>query len=452
MGIRETFVPTLFKSKHFPRTPQIIASLLFAYMLYATIFGAKEAGSFGKALMWNVWWPIVPIAILLIGRGAWCGVFCPLGAACDAIEKRNLQKKFAMWLRPMFVLTFIFLAVTWYLEAIKVEDSIIKTGYFFLALLTIVVVLSIVFADRAWCRFLCPVGVVFGFFSKLSFTEVRPTLEKCKQCKTIECVKGVRKMETNGGEKVEGAYPRRSNEDLVSTGEDRGCPMFFHPMTMDSNRLCVWCARCFKNCPYDSIHIRWRIPGKELITSKNPILGESLFVIAFLGFLSVMEGRVKDFLIKPLNAAFPTLAAPLFERTVSYTVVFIGIIAAFIGVYYVIGRLCASLLGKASEWRETSARLGFIFLPMGLFTMTGHQFPKLYGFVNTYITELPKVANFDPIRYSIALIGVIWAVYLAFTLPKTISNKGAIATTIIHLGLIGFIAFLLTVRFLKIPF
>ncbi|MBQ8082460.1 MAG: redoxin family protein [Clostridia bacterium] len=83
----------------------------------------------------------------------------------------------------------------------------------------LVVGLACVFCYRAFCRFLCPLGAIYGLFSRLALLSVRGDGARCDGC---------------------GACVRRCPMDIRRVGD----------------RECIHCARCMAVCPQKAIAMK----------------------------------------------------------------------------------------------------------------------------------------------------------------------------------------------------
>lgn len=95
-------------------------------------------------------------------------------------------------------------------------------------LLMISIVVGCVFAFRLFCRFLCPLGALYGLFNRISFFGVKVNMEKCTKCNL--CV---------GHCKV----------DIKQVGDQE----------------CIGCGECIDVCPTKAI--QWK--GGKILLRKN---------------------------------------------------------------------------------------------------------------------------------------------------------------------------------------
>lgn len=159
---------------------------------------------------------LIIILITIVFRSGFCGWLCPLGAISDgfrAIGKKiggltslkSANKKYKKWVKNNRGILYKldkglrflkYLLLIWILQAAFLDFASISSGGILLALfvliLAIVVVLNF-FVDRAWCRYLCPVGATFGFVSLFSPTKVVRNEGACISCKlcTKNCPMGI---------------------------------------------------------------------------------------------------------------------------------------------------------------------------------------------------------------------------------------------------------------------
>ncbi|HDJ89762.1 MAG TPA: 4Fe-4S binding protein, partial [Thermoprotei archaeon] len=93
--------------------------------------------------------------------------------------------------------------------------------YFFihLATLTLVILLTLSI-DRFWCRYLCPVGIIYGLMNRLSFLTIKLDKNRCTRCMacTYRC-------------------PMNLNV-LKDVGKSPGC---------------LLCGECVSTCPFNAL-------------------------------------------------------------------------------------------------------------------------------------------------------------------------------------------------------
>ena len=98
--------------------------------------------------------------------------------------------------------------------------------------------------ERAWCRYLCPLGGAISLFGKLSFLRIRRTGESCKGCAVCE----------------------------------RPCPVKLPVATANTiSSDCIGCLECVAACPrHDTLDVRlapvWLDPLRK---SSTPEVGDA---------------------------------------------------------------------------------------------------------------------------------------------------------------------------------
>lgn len=245
--------------------------------------GACPVGTFQMSLL-NHQIPYVLIGeLILVGiiSGRWvCGWLCPFGFLSDIFEKIKagrvkLNNKFAIL--KYFILALIILSGIYYFfnKSIKyliycsficpagfyygVLEYTLTTGlkamtknfpflHFMLVFHFITGALFLFgaakFGGRFFCKFLCPVGAVLGFFNKIAIYKVEVNNNKCNGC--LAC--------------------------------KRVCPMDISILDKSflSKSNCISCGRCIKVCPSKKLEYSINIGGLNKNTTQvNPIVNKS---------------------------------------------------------------------------------------------------------------------------------------------------------------------------------
>ena len=241
-----------------PQTILAMAAMMIVYVVILTsIFGTKMSGrNLGVLLMWAIWlFLLVALLTPFLGR-IWCTI-CPLPFFGDLIQRKSvitpvdgtrgeyrnrfsgLFLKWPVWLQNGWPKLIILLALTTFSTTLVAVPKV--TGFTVIMLLLLPTLLALVFELRAFCRYLCPVSVFVGPFSRMSNLALRNKSQQvCDRCKTHYCQKG-----SQGG---------------------WACPYGINVGEMNENSDCGLCLECTRSCLYNNVSLYARPFGTELGT------------------------------------------------------------------------------------------------------------------------------------------------------------------------------------------
>jgi polyferredoxin len=256
----------IMKSRWYPAVFQALAAVGFTVIVYQLVAGPVAAHqNLGTARTWVLWWPLIPILFLLLGR-FWCAI-CPFGTLSDLVQKfvgnerpvPVFLKKYGIW-----IIDALFILITWSDHVWGIVENPWGSGVLLLLLTTGVVASGAFFQRRTWCRYLCFLGGLSGNYALAGMVALRATPEVCATCKSkAACY--------NGSEK------------------GPGCPMFEFPRQMDSNANCNLCAACIKTCPNGSIQLTVQPPTKELWSIKKPKFEQAFLAVVIMGIVFIQN-------------------------------------------------------------------------------------------------------------------------------------------------------------------
>lgn len=92
----------------------------------------------------------------------------------------------------------------------------------------IAILLVSLLISRPFCRYLCPLGAIYGAFNRIALAHLAYEPEKCVACGRCETV----------------------------------CPMGIDPKRQFSSAECIRCGRCARACPKESLHVRFGLRRK----------------------------------------------------------------------------------------------------------------------------------------------------------------------------------------------
>jgi hypothetical protein len=263
--LNNKWIKAFVQSRWYPGIIQWPTLLLFMLIMFQLVLGPVSAhDNFGTALTWVLWWPIIPILFLFLGR-FWCAI-CPFATLNDLVQKfvgnnrpvPRFLRKYGIW-----IIDALFILITWSDHVFGVVENPFGSGVLMLTLTTGVVFSGSFWERRTFCRYLCFLGGLSGNYARTGMIALRGTPEICATCTVSACYKGTEKV--------------------------AGCPLFEFPKTMTSNANCNICANCIKNCPNDSIQLTVRPPTKELWFVRKPKLEEAFLSAVIMGIVFVQN-------------------------------------------------------------------------------------------------------------------------------------------------------------------
>ena len=246
--------------------------------------GACPLGSIQNALAsggHRAGWYVMGILLLfgvMLGRTI-CGWLCPLGLIQELLHKIPTYKirksritRALTWLKYVFLTVFVVAIPLWYgvmqnipvpgfckyicpagtLEgAVGLLSNPQNTGLFgmlgilFTGKFTIMLFIGLacIFCYRSFCRFICPLGAVYGLFNRFCLVGVRVDEDRCSGC---------------------GACVRGCGMDVRRVGD----------------RECIHCARCMDSCAQKAISLKagrveLKAPAGTLSKSEETRRGKS---------------------------------------------------------------------------------------------------------------------------------------------------------------------------------
>ena len=109
------FIKRFVRSRWYPGIFQWMTLAVFSLIVYQLLVGPDAAhDNFGTALTWVLWWPLIPIIFLFLGR-FWCAI-CPFATVSDLVQKLvgnnrpvpKFLKKYGIW-----IIDALFILITW---------------------------------------------------------------------------------------------------------------------------------------------------------------------------------------------------------------------------------------------------------------------------------------------------------------------------------------------------
>ena len=350
-------IRSIFKNRKTQFLLQLPAVLLLVLVILAGFFGIQNSNkSLATISIWVIWWSLLIISLALFGR-IWC-LLCPFGAAGDWMQRRtfyrkvndtfSLNKKWPVKFRNFSLAALFFLVITWADFQFNLVNSPLNTAYFIVALLALVLIMSIIFERRSFCRYVCPITGLIGLYSMFAPFELRAKeKETCKTCKEKYCISG--------------------NEKGYS------CPVFEYPGTMEKNSNCVLCTECAKTCHRDNISFYIRSFAGDFLNLTKTRMDESLFILLLLG-VTIFQTLI---MIRPWAVFTRDL---MIYTGASYDMVrfFLFIISAASPILiYSIIIFVSKLLNRKTPFNDIFTSYAYSIIPLGLLMHLSHNLRHL---------------------------------------------------------------------------
>lgn len=243
---------------------------------------------------------------ITLGRSI-CGYLCPLGLLQELVHKiptfkirKNRVTHVLSYLKYVLLAIFVILIPLWYafqsypvpafckyicpagtfegaiglLSNPANSDKFSMLGILFTRkfVILLIIVLACVFLYRAFCRFLCPLGAIYGLFAKIAVVGVKVEAPKCTGC---------------------GRCTAQCPMDIRHVGDHE----------------CIHCGKCIDLCPTKAISLKAgkiTLRGPQVdVTSEQKRRGRSRRLAAWAVALAVLAGALWYF-----NRPEPTVTEP----------------------------------------------------------------------------------------------------------------------------------------------
>ncbi|MBI5956672.1 MAG: 4Fe-4S binding protein [Chloroflexi bacterium] len=423
-------------SRFWPSIFQIATVLGLVLVLYFAFFGTiRPARNFATVVTWTLWWPLLPWSFLFLGR-AWCAI-CPLGAIGHWAQGLGARLGLAAgrqpgaWLKRygVWLMVFTFAALAWVDRTFSIIGSPRATGVLLLILMLGALLMSLLYRQRAWCRYLCPLGALSGIYATTAAVELRADKAICQTCRTKACY--------------------------------ASCPLYEFPQTMDSNRNCNLCGNCLKSCQHGAIALAPRPPGQELWLFRHSLVAESTLAVLMVAlvYLQTIDMTLPwgDYMKAVVENT------PLVGYNAAFTATFGAVIALGLGSYLVAAWASGRLSGVGLA--TIFARFGYAYIPLALSGHLGHNFSHLLlegpRAIQTALNQLgipislvPEALTDAPPDFSTVTVLTIMVLVIgigasAYVLWRIVKREGRAAITAWpHFALLGFFSLAYLVMFL----
>lgn len=264
---RAPALKTLLRSRLFQPALQLAMLAVFTLAILTGLLGTPVGSrNFGIVFVWIVWWALLIIVLVPLGGRLWCTI-CPIPAPGEWLQRRGivrrtpgklhtLHQRFPRRLKNMWLQNLGFLTIASFSAIILTQPQV--SALVLLALVIVAVALSVLYDNRVFCRYVCPVGGFIGLYAMLSPFELR--VRDCKTC-----------------------LEHSAKDCVVGNERGYGCPWMVYPGKLARNTYCGLCFECIKTCPKDNLTLRLRPVGSDLLVAKERRLDEAYKAFIMLG-------------------------------------------------------------------------------------------------------------------------------------------------------------------------
>ncbi len=360
--LRMPFLKVLVKKPYFKFIFQFPVFLIFAFIIYAGIFGHGII-NIAPILTWTIWWAGLIFLILFFGK-AWCFV-CPWDFVATCFQNFKpfgvnnrpftLGLKWPKALENVFLAMFLFIVLTWFELGYKVTSSPRYTAIMAIAMVFITVMPALIFEKRSFCKHGCLVGRIQGMYSMFAPVEIRADqLSICAKCKTKDCY----------------------------SGNDKGnaCPTSLTLPQLTQSTYCILCTECVRSCPHDNVAINIRPFATDLKRFKTVHLDEGWLALVLL-ILTSFHGLTMTPLWESKQAVSITSQLQLIfnmGQLGAFTLGMMLFMAGFVFIYYVISLITYYFAKDNSvPFKRVFLYYSYSILPIALFYHLAHNFMHL---------------------------------------------------------------------------
>lgn len=345
--LRIGWLSALLRSRAFQPAMMLAMLFFFVAAILAALLGTP-AGShnFGIVFVWIVWWALLIVVMVPFFGRMWCAL-CPIPGPGEWLQRRGIVRRTPgrprslRWhwprrLRNIWLQNLGFLGLALFSAVILTRPAV--TGWLLLGMILLGVALSVLYQDRVFCRYVCPVGGFIGLYSLTSTIELR--VKDAQVC-----------------------LDHASKDCVIGSPRSYGCPWMVFPGNLQRDAYCGLCTECLKACPKDNIALNLRPFGADLLVAKGRRLDEAYKALIMLGcallYSAVLLGPwgwIKD------RANMSTLAG-----WGAYAAGFLAIsLVALPGVFWLTALAARAMAGLAVPARQLFVDYAYSLVPLGL--------------------------------------------------------------------------------------
>lgn len=364
---------------------------------------------FANFVIWGLWFPLVFVSVIFTGR-SWCGMLCPLGATSEWANRVGLKRPIPRWVRWRGTPIVSFIIITVLAQTVGARDYATGIAEVFGLTFAAAVVLGFVYGPgrgtRAWCRHMCPIGLMLGVFSRIGAVQFLPKRPK------------------PGGD----AYAEKGI-----------CPTMIDINRKRESRHCIECFRCVNPDARGGLRLAFRRPGREVaqIRDHNPNAAEIWFLflatgLALGGFLWIVlpqYGTLREIIgtwaidhgwywIGTSGPSWLMVVHPAARETFVWLDFFMicgfmlacaAVLTLALSITTAISSWLAGHLGGDLRWRERFVELAYAYMPVAMISLVIGLGGKLFAALAEVGVSSTIVGS---IKIALFVLSVAWSLAL----------------------------------------
>ncbi|HZT44377.1 MAG TPA: 4Fe-4S binding protein [Chthonomonadaceae bacterium] len=364
----------LVKLRSFPAMLIIPNLIMFWIFLLAGIFGSPVGSrNIMIVFIWILWWFALIAVLVPFGSRLWC-TMCPLPFFGDWVQRhavvtvrkgnsagtRNqLFGRLQVWpkkLSNIWAQNIGFLCLASFSAHLVTRPmaTVIMLG----SLIVIAAGLGILYRQRVFCNYVCPVSGFLSLYSMTSTLELRSRDKNvCKKCTTKSC----------------------------AAGSDKGwaCPWIIYMGQLERNNYCGMCMECVKSCPNDNISLFWRpFCSDKVLKGYDEIWKAFIMLVLAMSYSVVLLGpwgKLKDLAnvaeVGNWRGFFAYLSVLWFSALIALPAVYY--VAIRLGRALAARRMKAGQEGSIPSMKDLFIRYGYTLVPLGLMAWLAFSVPLI---------------------------------------------------------------------------
>lgn len=384
-----TWVRGLLLSRWPQFTIRAAALAGFVLVILAGFLGSPVGSqNFAIMLVWIGWWTLLKLFFLPFGGRSWCSV-CPIPMPGEWLQQGwlvkpggrglNLGWRWPRRLRNTWLQSAGFAGIGLFSAVTLTTPAV--TAWVFLGLTAAALIVSLVFEQRSFCRYLCPMGGFIGTYSVMAPLELRPQPDSLIRYEAAR------------------EWPR-------------GCPWINNPGALKTNTNCGLCLECLRVPSGEQMTLNLRPYDAELSLSNSFRLDEAFLSLVLLSsvltYTAIFQGPwgwIK-------HAAFEVGSPAWWGFTAAFLTGSFGILPGLLAGAAALSR---RLAGTAEALRQSFSRFSRALLPLGMLSWTAFTVSFALG----KLAYLWPVLS-DPFGWGWNLFGtadMAWQPYLTAAAP-----------------------------------